>query len=238
MNHLYFGDSLDILRQLHKAHPEGYIDLVYIDPPFNSKRNYNVLFETVDLHDAKAQKEAFADTWSNVSYKDTIEELKTINLNLSKFLDALDHVGITQSAVSYLTTMAIRIHYIHKVLKPTGSFYLHCDPTMSHYLKIVCDLVFGERNFQNEIIWKRTSAHNSAKRWGPVHDNLFFYSKSHDFLWNRLVQPLDENYLHQFYKNVDDLGRYRVGDLTASGTRNGESGKPWRGINPSPRHWG
>ncbi len=137
MNHLYFGDSLDILKELHAQHPEGFIDLVYIDPPFNSKRNYNVLFETVDIHDAKAQKEAFADTWSNVSYKDTIFELSEKSLDLYNFLNALDHVKLSKSAISYLTTMAIRIYYIHKVLKPTGSFYLHCDPTMSHYLKII-----------------------------------------------------------------------------------------------------
>jgi DNA modification methylase len=238
MNHLYFGDSLDILKQLIARHPDGFIDLVYIDPPFNSKRNYNVLFETVDLHDARAQKEAFADTWSNVSYKDTLNELSRTDLDLYNFLNALDHVHISQSAVSYLTTMAIRIYYIHKVLKPTGSFYLHCDPTMSHYLKIVCDLIFGEKNYQNEIVWKRTSSHNSAKRWGPIHDNIFFYSKSDNFLWNRVVQPLDQNYLEQFYRYEDEKGRYRVGDLTASGIRTGQSGITWKGFDPAPRHWG
>lgn len=208
MNHLYFADSLDILRQLHAQHPQGFIDLVYIDPPFNSKRNYNVLFETVDLHDAKAQKEAFADTWSNVSYKDTIEELKGTSLPLSNFLAALDNVGITQSAVSYLTTMAIRIYYIHKVLKPTGSFYLHCDPTMSHYLKIVCDLVFGEKNFRNEITWKRTSSHNDTKhQFGALTDTILFYAKTDNTLFNRQYTPYTEEYIRDVYKYVDENGR-------------------------------
>lgn len=240
MNHLYFGDSLDILKQLSARHPDGFIDLVYIDPPFNSKRNYNVLFETVDIHDAKAQKEAFADTWSNVTYKDTIEELKLINLNLSKFLDALDHVGISQSAVSYLTTMAIRIHYIHKVLKPTGSFYLHCDDTMSHYLKVVCDLVFGEKNYRNHISWQRTNAHNDAKQgrkaFGRVVDSIYFYSKSDKYIFNHQFTALDEGYVKDFYRFSDPDGRrYQLGDLGAPGGE--EKGNPYYEFLGVKRFW-
>ena len=216
MNHLYFGDSLDILKQLSAKHPDGFIDLVYIDPPFNSKRNYNVLFETVDIHDAKAQKEAFADTWSNVTYKDTIEELKLINLNLSKFLDALDHVGISQAAVSYLTTMAIRIYYIHRVLKPTGSFYLHCDPTMSHYLKLVCDLIFGERQFKNEIIWKRSTSGSSksvAKRFGSDHDVILFYVMSDKYTYHSTWLDYPEEEIKKRFRKSDEKGRYKDAEL-------------------------
>jgi DNA modification methylase len=237
MNHLYFGDSLDILKQLSRQHPDGFIDLVYIDPPFNSKRNYNVLFETVDLHDAKAQKEAFADTWSNVSYKDTIEELKLTHLNLHKFLDALDHVGISQSAVSYLTTMAIRIFYIHKVLKPTGSFYLHCDPTMSHYLKLVCDLIFGEKNYRNEIIWKRYGAHNDSSQgtthFGRTHDVILFYSKEfNNAKWQQVFTELDPEYVESTYRYIEEgTGkRFRTTPLTGPG--GAEKGNPvyeWKG---------
>lgn len=122
MNHLYFGDCLDILKDLKAKHPSGFIDLIYIDPPFNSKRNYNILFEDVNLSDVKAQKEAFADTWSNISYLDTLNEIKEIDLDLHRLLDALNDINISKSAISYLTTMAIRIWYMHKVLKPTGSF--------------------------------------------------------------------------------------------------------------------
>jgi len=188
MNKLYFGDCLNILEKLHKDHPEGFIDLIYIDPPFNSKRNYNILFESAELKDTKAQKEAFADTWSNISYKDTLEQLKSINLNLYNFLENLDKIGISGGAVSYLTTMAIRIWYIHKVLKDTGSFYLHCDPTMSHYLKIVCDLIFGRKNFRNEIIWHYRRWSNVAKVFQRMHDIILFYSKTDDYIFNVLYQ--------------------------------------------------
>src|SRR5439155_8473218 len=131
MNHLYFGDCLHILKQLHHNNPQGFIDLIYIDPPFNSKRNYNVLFESIDLKDATAQKQAFADTWSNVSYIDTINEIAELDKDLYAFLKTLSDIRISDSAVAYLSMMAIRIHYMHKVLKRTGSFFLHCDPTMS-----------------------------------------------------------------------------------------------------------
>ncbi|GAK60481.1 type II DNA modification enzyme [Candidatus Vecturithrix granuli] len=153
VNYLYFDDNLDILKKLYQEHPNGFIDLIYIDPPFNSKRNYNVLFEDVDLEDAKAQKEAFADTWSNISYLDTLNEIIELDKSLHMVLDAFAQTALSKSAISYLSIMAIRIWYMHKILKVSGSFYLHCDPTMSHYLKIVCDLIFGERNFLNEVIW-------------------------------------------------------------------------------------
>ena len=184
MNKLYFGDCLDILKKLNKEHPAGFIDLIYIDPPFNSKRNYNILFENADLKDTKAQKEAFSDTWSNVSYKDTLEELKDIDLDLCAFLESLDKNRISKSAVSYLTTMAIRIYYMRKVLNDTGSFYLHCDPTMSHYLKILCDLIFKETNFRNEIIWCYRGAGYPKMDFGKRHDVILRYSKTSNYIFN------------------------------------------------------
>jgi site-specific DNA-methyltransferase (adenine-specific) len=135
MNHLYFGDCLDVLKQLKDENPQPFIDLIYIDPPFNSKRNYNVLFESMDMKDATAQKEAFADTWSNYSYVETLNEISLLDRELYTVLKTFhDLKSVNDSAVAYLTTMAIRIWYMHKLLKDTGSFYLHCDPTMSHYL--------------------------------------------------------------------------------------------------------
>lgn len=184
MNKLYFGDCLDILKKLNKEHPGGFIDLIYIDPPFNSKRNYNILFEDADLKNTKAQKEAFADTWSNVSYKDTLEEIKDVDLDLFSFLESLDKIRIQKSAVSYLTTMAIRIYYIHKVLKVTGSFYLHCDPVMSHYLKLLCDLIFGSRKFRNEIAWCYSIGGRSSKTFAPKHDIIFYYTKGNNWTFN------------------------------------------------------
>ena len=185
MNQLYFGDCLDILKDLRAKHPAGFIDLIYIDPPFNSKRNYNILFEDVNLSDVKAQKEAFADTWSNISYLDTLAEIKEIDLDLFRILDTLNDIKISKSAISYLTTMAIRIWYMHKVLKETGSFYLHCDPKMSHYLKIVCDLIFGEKNFRNEVIWDYTfRLMDLPQFYNRKHDVILFYAKSNKGFFN------------------------------------------------------
>jgi site-specific DNA-methyltransferase (adenine-specific) len=136
--------------------------------------------------------------------------------------------------------MGVRLVELHRVLKPTGSLYLHCDPTASHYLKILLDAVFGKENFRNEVIWKRTSAHSSAKRWGPVHDTILFTSKTKDFRWNKITQEYDDIYLNAFFTHEDPDGRrWRRADLTGAGVRNGASGLPWRGIDVSAkgRHW-
>lgn len=132
--------------------------------------------------------------------------------------------------MAYLTAMCIRLLELHRVLKPTGSLYLHCDPTASHHLKVVLDAVFGPERFCSEIVWKRTGAHSSAKRFGPVHDVLLFYRRSSAFTWTDV----------RLYKYDDGDDRlYWRNSLTAAGTRNGSSGKPWRGLNPSAggAHW-
>ncbi len=208
MNQLYFGDCLDVLKELHSKHPEGFIDLVYIDPPFNSKRNYNILFEDVDLSDTKAQREAFADTWSNVSYHDTLNEIQDLDLDLFKFLKALDDIRLSKSAISYLTTMSIRLYYIHKVLKNTGSFYLHCDPTMSHYLKIVCDLIFGIGNFRNEIVWFYGGGNSPGKDFSNKHDTILRYSRTNNYVYN-LNAISRKNPEFKRYKYEDETGFYR-----------------------------
>jgi DNA modification methylase len=231
MNHLYFGDNLDVLKQLHRQHPEGFIDLIYIDPPFNSKRNYNVLFESLDMADTKAQKEAFADTWSNVSYLDTLNELRTLNPDVYTFIETLDRIRISKSAVAYLTTMAIRIWYMHRLVKDTGSFYLHCDPTMSHYLKLLCDLIFGYKNFRNEISWKRTSGHSDAKGFGNSHDIILYYTKTSNAHWNLLYQAYTKEYIEQYYRYSDKDGRKWMSDnLSAAGLSGGGYDYEWKGI--------
>ena len=143
------------------------------------------------------------------------------------------------SMQSYLTMMAVRLLEMRRVLKPTGSIYLHCDPTASHYLKLIMDCVSGRDRFRNEISWKRTSSHSSAKRFAPVHDTLLFYA-SGSATWHPQYLPLSEKYLARDYRHADGKGRYRVGDLTGSGLRDGESGEPWGGYDPSRsgRHWG
>ena len=141
--------------------------------------------------------------------------------------------------MAYLVMMCNRLLELHRVLKSTGSLYLHCDPTASHYLKIVLDSVFGKERYLSEVIWKRTSSHNSAKRWGPAHDVILLYAKSDQYCWNRIFEPYDEGYLTDFYRFEDGGGKYRLSDLTGAGTRTGDSGAPWKGVNPTSvgRHW-
>ena len=231
MNYLYFADNLDVLKQLYQEHPDGFIDLVYIDPPFNSKRNYNVLFEDVDMEDATAQKEAFADTWSNVSYLKTLYEIQEIDLNLYCLLESLDKTNISKSVVAYVTTMAIRIWYIRKVLKTTGSFYLHCDQTMGHHLKTVCDVIFGESCCRGEITWLRTFAHSDAKTYGHVTDKLLYYSKSSKWTFNPQNQSYSEEYIKKRYKHTDEQGRrFLDRDLSATGLSGGGYAYAWKGV--------
>jgi site-specific DNA-methyltransferase (adenine-specific) len=216
MNHLYFGDCLDILKDLSAQHPNGFIDLIYVDPPFNSKRNYNILFEAIEQKDINAQKQAFADTWSSVSYIDEKNELAEKNKDLYDFLDALDRIrSFNKSGLSYLTIMAHRIYYMHAVLKDTGSFYLHCDPTMSHYLKLVCDIIFEQKNFRNEISWKRSSPKSlNTKNFPSCRDIIFRYSKSEVYLFNKRFTSHDVKYLDKFYRFTDvDGRRYRYDNL-------------------------
>lgn len=232
MKTLFFGDCLTYLKDVcpSPAKAEGFIDLIYIDPPFNSKRDYNILFEDIDIKDTTAQKKAFADTWSNVSYIDTLRDLKEFDLDLYNFLDTLNNINISKSAVSYLTTMAIRIFYMHKVLKDTGSFYLHCDPTMSHYLKIVCDLIFSEKNYRNELVWKRTSAHSDSGRFGNNIDILLFYTKSNSYIWNHQFTEHNEEYLKRFRQKDNDGRLWTDGPITAKGLTGGGYEYDYKGI--------
>ena len=139
---------------------------------------------------------------------------------------------------SYLIMMAVRMLEMQRILAPTGSIYLHVDPTASHYLKALMDSIFGVSSFRNEIVWKRTSSHNRAKRWGPIHDTIFYYARD-GYTWNRELQPLDRDYVEKAYRFRDDHGRYQPVDLTGPGERFGDTGMPWRGVDPSDksRHW-
>jgi site-specific DNA-methyltransferase (adenine-specific) len=155
-------------------------------------------------------------------------------------MDALRLMLGENDVLAYLVMMTPRLLEIHRVLKDTGSMYLHCDPTASHYLKIICDQVFDSPNFRAEVIWKRTSAHSSAKRPGPIHDVLLMYSKSDSYQWNKVFQDYDQVYVDQFYTHLDDDGRrWRRSDLTGPGTREGPSGQKWRSYDPTAkgRHW-
>ena len=203
-NTLYYGDNLDILKSLSDE-KEPSIDLIYIDPPFNSKRNYNILFQDLIRSQENgtkitAQKEAFRDTWSNVEISDTLEQLKSLdNLKIYRFLTENRYI-FSDSQMSYLTMMAIRVYYMRKLLKETGSFYLHCDPTMSHYLKILLDIIFGVKNFRNEIIWSYpASPSNTTKDFPRKHDVIYRYVKSDKFAFNveEIAIPYSESSLNR-----------------------------------------
>jgi site-specific DNA-methyltransferase (adenine-specific) len=237
MGTLYYGDNLDILRRYLK---DETVDLVYLDPPFNSAQNYNAFFHEKDGTDAASQIRAFEDTWSwNQESQKVYEELILQPGKVSEVMQAFHTFLGTNDMMAYLAMMAPRLVELRRVLKPTGSLYLHCDPTASHYLKLLLDAVLGPTNYQNEIVWKRTSAHSSARRYGPNRDVILFYSKGDTKTWNSQRLDYSEEYLESKYGNEDEHGRFSLGDLTAAGVRHGESGKPWRGIAPTAKgvHW-
>jgi site-specific DNA-methyltransferase (adenine-specific) len=214
-NTLYYGDNLIILRE---HIPSESVDLIYLDPPFNSSRNYNVLFKDEHGTESEAQITAFEDTWHwNLAAEQAYAELLTeVSDHVAKMVESLrDFIG-TNQMMAYLVMMATRLVELHRVLKPTGSLYLHCDPTASHYLKIILDTIFGPRNFRNEIIWQRTSSHNDSHKWGAVHDTLFFYSKSDSFTWNEVFIEHDPKYIADFYTHKDERGIYRLDHIIRS----------------------
>jgi DNA modification methylase len=218
-NTLFYGDNLIILRE---HIPSESIDLIYLDPPFNSNRNYNVLFKDESGLESEAQITAFEDTWHwNM---DIYHELVTHTPDhISQMIEALyKFIGETPM-MAYLVMMTIRLIELHRVLKPTGSLYLHCDPTASHYLKIILDTIFGVDQFRNEIIWKRTSAHSDTRQgnvvhMGRIHDVILFYTKTDAARRNELYLPYNQEYVDGFYRYKDADGRrYRLDNLTGPG---------------------
>lgn len=210
MNTLYYGDNLDILQRYVK---DESVDLVYLDPPFNSNANYNVLFAQKDGKQSSAQIQAFEDTWqwdenAIQTYTREVEKGGPV----ADALRAFNLILGDSNMMAYLTMMAPRLQELRRVLKPTGSLYLHCDPTASHYLKVLLDMVFGAENFVNEIVWKRTSAHNTTTRkLGDITDTVLFYARSKNYFFMPPRQPHSENYINQFYRFQESDGRrYRL----------------------------
>lgn len=238
-NRLFYGDCLDVLRTLESES----VDLVYLDPPFNSKKDYNAFFSTEEHKDADAQITAFEDTWhwgeqAQKEYNDLLQNPEAGSLG-ETLLPALRQFLAESDMMAYLVMMGSRLVELRRILKNTGSLYLHCDPTASHYLKIILDGIFGAVGYKSEIIWKRTSSHNRAKRWGPIHDTILFYTKSSNFTWNKILMKLDEKYVEDYYKHEDEHGLFQTVDLTGPGQRKGDCGLEWNGINPTDkkRHW-
>jgi site-specific DNA-methyltransferase (adenine-specific) len=238
-NQLFYGDNLDILRE---HIPAKSVDLVYLDPPFNTKQDYNVLFRDEKGVQSEAQIRAFKDTWHwTLEVESNFRELTLRGDSLGDMLDALRPALGKGPMLAYLVMMAARLLELHRVLKPTGSLYLHCDPTASHYLKMLLDMVFGPENFRNEIIWRRTGAHGKARRYAPLHDVIFFYTKTDMYTWNYPRTPYMRGHVEEHFARDDDgyKTKYYGNVLTGPGTRSGESGMPWRGFDPTSkgRHW-
>ena len=220
-NHLYYGDNLKVLRD---SIGDESVDLIYLDPPFNSNASYNVLFKGPQGNESAAQIEAFDDTWH---WNDSAESaygdvMRSGNGAAAEMLRAMRSFLGENDMMAYLAMMAVRLIELHRVLKRTGSLYLHCDPTASHYLKILLDAVFGARNFKNEIDWKRTTTHSDAKSWSNNADCILFYTKKETgFIWNTPREPHSQDYIKSKYGNDDGDGRgpYQLDNMTSPSPR-------------------
>jgi DNA modification methylase len=218
-NSLYYGDNLQILR---KYIPDESVDLIYIDPPFNSNQAYNVIFSEADGTASQAQIRAFGDTWhwgeaTEHAYHDLVVNGPHLLVETIKSLRGF----LTETnLMAYLVMMALRLVELHRVLKPTGSFYLHCDSAASHYLKILLDQIFGVKNFRNEIVWRRTTSHNDPKRYGANIDILLFYTKGSDWTWNP-IYVTNPSYLKRYRYRDPDGRAWTDGNLTAKGLSGG-----------------
>lgn len=239
MNHLYYGDNLSVLRE-HIATDS--VDLIYLDPPFNSNASYNVLFRSPTGDQSAAQIEAFDDTWhwTDAAESAFADVLRSGNAAAAEMLRAMRGFLGENDMMAYLAMMAARLIELHRVLKPTGSLYLHCDPTASHYLKILLDAVFGKDRFINEIVWKRYGAHNDigqgSRHYGRVNDIILFYSKSQTRIWNQQYTPQSAEYIRERFQYTDRNGR-RYTDTPLTGPGGAEKGNPVYEWNGHTRAW-
>ncbi len=225
---LFIADNLDVLRGMNSST----VDLIYLDPPFNSGRAYRAPVGSI------AAGAAFKDAWTLDDVKEEwVDEIEERNPALHHTIKA---AGFSSGPgmQGYLTYMAVRLMEMRRVLKPEGSVYLHCDDRAGRYLNVVMDSVFGASNFRNVITWKRTSAHNDSRRFGRVVDTLLFYGGM-DINADAIRSSLAKSNAQRFYRHEDERGAYSVDNLTASGATRGESGQPWRGVDPgvNGNHW-
>lgn len=235
MNLLYYGDNLDVLRR----HVEDEsVDLVYLDPPFNSNASYNVLFAEKDGTKAAAQIQAFEDTWEwNEDAARAFEEVVEAGGRVSAAMQAFRTLLSDSDMMAYLAMMAPRLVELRRVLKPTGSIYLHCDPTASHYLKILMDAVFGPDLFLNEIVWQRTGAHNDAKRFGRVTDTILLFSRTHNYTFNPQYAGYDPEYIAERYRYSDPDGRLFWPNTATSPSPRPNMMYEWKGRRSPPNGW-
>lgn len=248
MNKLYYGDCLTIMRDEMKL---ASVDLIYLDPPFNTDREYNAIYKDETGRPLPDQVEAFCDTWSLDPERE--REIRQIPVLMREagiedevaefwrlWMNALRQTQ--PSLLAYLSYMAQRLLPMRGLLKPTGSVYLHCDPTASHYIKVLMDAIFGHKNFRNEIVWRRTGSHNSRRTYGAIHDTILFYSASDKYKFNIQKRPYTKKHVEKRY-SIDDQGRAKQSTggniLTGSGKSQGQSGMTWMGFDPTvkDRHW-
>ena len=226
---IFTGDNLDILRGINS----DCVDLIYLDPPFNSNRTYSAPL------DSAARGAEFDDVWTLDDMKE--EWVDEVELRMPALFHLINGAKLAhgESMAGYLTFMSVRLIELHRVLKPTGSIYLHCDDTAVHYLKGIMDALFGWQYLRAEIVWRRTSAHNDSRTFGRVTDRILFYSGQAGINVDDVRVPLDPDYVRQTYSREDERGVYRLGDLTAPRLGTGETGQPWRGHDPnkSGRQW-
>ena len=225
---LFMGDNLDILRGINSE----CVDLIYLNPPWNSG------YRLVARETSRARGVAFDDEWT----QDHIEAewLEEVELRCPAAFQVINSAKIASGdrMAHYLTFMGIRLLELERVLKPTGSIYLHCDPKASHYLKIVMDAVFGEDNFKSEVVWYRGGSRGGLRTWGPNHSTLLFYTGLVRHRWNRVPMDYDPEYWMQYFTYEDERGRFRTVSLMGEGMR-GHLSTDWRGVNPADigRHW-
>ena len=242
---VYYGDNRKWLERWKKYHGlMGLFDLIYLDPPFNSNANY--LFDRGATGGGSAQMKAFSDTWrwTTIGPDNAQDRVQRIGddyshparKSIAGFRSMIGEGGM----LAYLSYMADRLALLRDLLKETGSIYLHCDPTASHYLKCVMDDIFGPQNFRNEITWRRTSTRVAKYKHPSVHDTILFYAKGKKHQLNKVFTDHDPEYLRKFYRHEDKFGQYMIESLAGPGvTKKGDSGKPWRGVNPTKvgNHW-
>jgi DNA modification methylase len=239
-NRLYYGDNLTILRD---QIPDESVDLIYLDPPFNSNRNYNVLFKSKTGQDASAQIEAFDDTWTwSQDSEHLYIELVTGGAPpvVADALVAMRRLLGANDMLAYLVMMSARLVQLHRVLKPTGSMYLHCDPTASHYLKILLDAIFGPERFLNELVWKRAhtvkgNAGQGSAFWAPNTDSILFYAKGPTHYFEPAFTPYTDDYLTKQYRHTDERGRYRL--ISMIGPGGAAKGNPSYEVMGVTRYW-
>ena len=243
-NSLYYGDCLGVMANWSAEQA----DLIYLDPPFNSNQDYNVLYG----HDEgklgrTAQRQAFTDTWSwDTAAQERVDALKSLGMAnpLRDLTEALEMLLGEGGMLAYVTYMAERLYECHRVLKPTGSIYVHCDDTAVHYIKAVLDAIFGPQHYRNDVVWRRATAHNDSSRYGRICDHILYFTKSDSYTWNgdKVLTPWSDKEIEKAYPSDDHdgRGRYRAGDLTGAGRRGGESGDAWHGydVDSRSRHWG